>query len=445
MQGYIIAVTIFGIVYFLIIVGRKRFHIPIWASMLIGAILMLVFQVISLESALRSINLDVIGFLFGMFSIVTALDRSGMLKLIAIRMLARAKDVNSLLLIFVLGMGVLSAFLVNDTIALLGIPLIIYISKHIGIRPVVLLISLAFSISVGSTMTSIGNPQNLLIAIQSGISLPFTTFIVHLTIPTLINLFLTYMILRIYFRKDLSTVVIARTYEDKKLTMATAANPPDEESVSLSIIKNSHLAKTSSVILLLTIAGFIISEFLHLLHIANVGLSVIALLGAGALYILSGKDRKDIFKNVDYSVLVFFAAMFVVTSALWSSGAISTIMSQIPSPNPNNFIQSNTIISVVSIVLSQILSNVPFVALYNLVMLNNGFTGDAHTSQWMMLASASTIAGNLTILAAASNIIISDVAEAKGLKSFTFFEFLKIESLVTMVNIIIYYLFIVII
>jgi len=445
LQEYIIAVAIFGIVYFLIIVGRKLFHIPIWASMLIGALLMLVFQVISLEYALKSINLDVIGFLFGMFSIVTALDRAGVLKLIAIRMLARANNVNSLLLIFVLGMGILSAFLVNDTIALLGIPLVIYISKHIGIRPVVLLISLAFAISVGSTMAPIGNPQNLLIAIQSGISLPFTTFIVHLTIPTLINLFLTYMILRIYFRKDLSPVVIARTYQDKKITMATAANPVAEESVSLSIIKNSHLAKTSSVILLLTIAGFIISEFLHLLHIANIGLNVVALLGAGALYLLSGKDRKDIFKNVDYSVLVFFAAMFVVTSALWSSGAISTIMSHIPSPNPNNFVQSNIIISVVSILLSQILTNVPFVALYNLVMLNNGFTGDAHTSQWMMLASASTIAGNLTILAAASNIIISDVAEAKGLKSFTYFEFLKIGALVTMVNIIIYYLFIVII
>jgi Na+/H+ antiporter NhaD/arsenite permease-like protein len=443
-QGYIVASAIFGVVYFLIIVGRRRFHIPIWASMLIGAILMLVFQVISLESALRSINLDVIGFLFGMFSIVTALDRAGVLKLIAIRMLTRAKDLNSLLLIFVLGMGILSAFLVNDTIALLGIPLIIYISKHIGIRPVVLLISLAFGISVGSTMTPIGNPQNLLIAIQSGISLPFTTFIVHLTIPTLINLFLTYMILRIYFRKDLSAADTAKTYQDKRLTMTTAVNSINKNA-SLSIIENSHLAKTSSVILLLTIAGFIISEFLHLLHIANIGLSVIALLGTGVLYILSGKDRKDILINVDYSVLVFFAAMFVVTSALWSSGAISMIMSYIPSPNPNNFVQSNTIISVVSILLSQILSNVPFVALYNLVMLNSGFAGDVHVSQWMMLASASTIAGNLTILGAASNIIISDVAEAKGLKSFTFFEFLKIGSLVTVVNIVIYYLFIVII
>jgi Na+/H+ antiporter NhaD/arsenite permease-like protein len=195
-QQYI-AISIFAVVYALILVGRtRRYHIPIWVSMLIGAFLMIVFQVIGLESAFKSINLDVIGFLFGMFSIVTALDKSGVLRLVAIKMLARANSLDSLLMIFVVGMGILSAFLVNDTIALLGIPLIVYISKQVGIRPLVLLIALAFGISVGSTMTPIGNPQNLLIAIQSGISLPFTTFLFRLTIPTLINLFLTYFILR---------------------------------------------------------------------------------------------------------------------------------------------------------------------------------------------------------------------------------------------------------
>ena len=171
-------------------------------------------------------------------------------------------------------------------------------------------------------------------------------------------------------------------------------------------------------------------------------LSVIALLGAGVLHLFSGSDRKDIIKRVDYSVLVFFAPMFVVTSALWSSGAISMIISYIPTPNPNNIFQSNAIISAVSILLSQILSNVPFVALYNFVMLNNGFGGDSHISQWMMLASASTIAGNLTILGAASNIIIIDVAESKNVRTFTFFEFFKIGVLVTLANIVIYYLFI---
>src|SRR6185437_196485 len=214
MQEYIIASAIFGIVYFLIILGRKLFHIPIWLAMVIGAILMLGFHVISWDSAIKSINLDVIGFLFGMFSIVTALDKSGVIKLISVYMLAKAKNVNTLILIFVLCMGILSAFLVNDTIALLGIPLVIYISKYTGIRPVILLLSLAFSISIGSTMTPIGNPQNLLIAIQSGISLPFTTFITHLTIPTLINLILTSIILKIYFRKDLFNVDI-KAFQDR--------------------------------------------------------------------------------------------------------------------------------------------------------------------------------------------------------------------------------------
>ncbi|HEY6535125.1 MAG TPA: SLC13 family permease [Candidatus Nitrosocosmicus sp.] len=444
MQEYIIASTIFGIIYFLIILGRKLFHIPIWLAMVIGAILMLGFHVISWDSAIKSINLDVIGFLFGMFSIVTALDKSGVIKLMAVHMLAKAKNINTLILIFVLCMGILSAFLVNDTIALLGIPLVIYISKYTGIRPVILLLSLAFSISIGSTMTPIGNPQNLLIAIQSGISLPFTTFITHLTIPTIINLILTSIILKIYFRKDLLTVNI-KAIQDKYIVSKNIDSFDDKDFYSSFIIENPYLAKTSSVILLITISGFIISEFLHFFHIASVNMSIIALSGAAILYIFNNGSRIYILRNIDYSVLVFFVAMFIVTSSLWSSGVISMLMSYIPSPDPNNFIQSSTIISIISIFLSQLLSNVPFVAFYNLEMLHNGFAGDLHINQWMILASASTIAGNLTLLGAASNIIINDIAEYKGLKSFTFFEFLKIGFIITIINMIIYYLFIVII
>ncbi len=458
LQQPYIAIAIFAVIYTLIIIGRRtrRYHIPIWVSMLIGALLMIAFHIIDLESAFKSINLDVIGFLFGMFSIVTALDKSGVLRLVATKMLSKtSNDLNSLLMVFVVGMGILAAFLVNDTIALLGIPMVVYISKQVGIRPQVLLIALAFGISVGSTMTPIGNPQNLLIAIQSGISLPFITFIVRLAAPTLINLFLTYLILRMYFKKDLlllningsSTNQIQRRQVSNNAAITSISFNQESRSSSSSpsppiLIENPRLAKISSAILLITIAGFIISELLHFLHIANVGLSVIALLGAAALYLVSS-ERKDILRRVDYSVLVFFAAMFVVTSALWSSGAISMIMSYIPVPDPNNIPQSSAIISTVSIILSQILSNVPFVALYNFVMLNNGFAGDGHVSQWMMLASASTIAGNLTILGAASNIIIIDVAESKGVKAFSFFEFFKIGALVTLVNIVIYYLFLV--
>jgi Na+/H+ antiporter NhaD/arsenite permease-like protein len=114
-QQYI-ALAIFVVVYALII-WRRRVHIPIWMSMVTGAFLMLIFQIIPLESAFKSINLDVIGFLFGMFSIVTALDRSGVLKLLAIWILSRAKDLNTLLMVFIVRMGILSAFLVNKLVS----------------------------------------------------------------------------------------------------------------------------------------------------------------------------------------------------------------------------------------------------------------------------------------------------------------------------------------
>ena len=105
MQEYV-ALAVFGVVYALII-GRRRIGIPIWTAMLIGAALMVGLQVINVEAALVSVNLEVIAFLFGMFSIVSALERAGVLRLIAIKMLAIAKTPSKLLMTFVVGMGLL--------------------------------------------------------------------------------------------------------------------------------------------------------------------------------------------------------------------------------------------------------------------------------------------------------------------------------------------------
>lgn len=436
-----IAIGVLALVFFLIIARRKINNIPIWTSMLIGAGLFVGLQVISIEDAFKAINLDVIIFLFGMFSIVSALDRSGVLKYVAAKMLDKANgNVNSILLIFVVGLGSLSSFLVNDTIALLGIPLVIHIARQIRVRPTVLFIALAFGISIGSVMTPIGNPQNLLIAIKSGISLPFLTFMKWLVIPTVLNLILTYFILKVYFKKELR--VHNNVYNDN--TKITTAIRDNDEPSSINIITNPYLAKISVIIILLTIAGFIISEVLQFfLHTTYFSISVIAALGAIALYALSNNERREILYNVDYSVLVFFAAMFVFTAALWTSGLIPDIMSKIPNPVPdhNNIIRNNAIISIVSITFSQILSNVPFVALYNNVMISNGFNAD-DVSEWVMLAAASTIAGNLTIFGAASNIIIIEAAESRGVKAFSYNEFLKIGFTVTVTNLAVYYLFI---
>jgi Na+/H+ antiporter NhaD/arsenite permease-like protein len=449
--------------------------------MLIGAALMVGLQVIGIQDALKSINLDVIAFLFGMFSIVSGLDKSGVLKFIALKLISKAKgSTDSILFIFIVGMGILSAFLVNDTIALLGVPLIVQISRHSLFKsPRVLFLALAYGVSVGSVMTPIGNPQNLLIAIQSGIHLPFITFLKVLGIPTLINLFVDYFLLKFLCRKDLLLLAPTRTssskqtqgeqqrYSDstinnnnnnaivgrghnsknKPFIINNNANNPtntndniDDEISSASIVNDPTLAKMSSIIILLTISGFIISEVVsYFYNIRSLSISIIAMFGATALYAFS-KERREILYSVNYSVLVFFAAMFVFTYGLWSSGVIPGIITYFQAPNPNNIIQSNAIISTVSIIFSQILSNVPFVSLYDNVMIHSGITG-SHISQWMMLAAASTIAGNLTIFGAASNIIIIEAAESRKVKAFSYIEFLKIGVVITIINLCVYYVF----
>jgi Na+/H+ antiporter NhaD/arsenite permease-like protein len=449
-QEYI-ALGVFGLVYALII-GRRKFGIPIWTAMLIGAALMVALQVIGISDAFKAVNLQVIVFLFGMFSIVSALERTGVLQLVAAKMLARAKTPSQLLMIFVVGMGILAAFLVNDTIALLGIPLAVHIAKSAKIKPSLLLLALAFGITVGSVMTPIGNPQNLLISIDSGMPVPFLTFLFYLSLPTLANLFVTYLILRVYFRKDLPMILSNALTEAEVIGKDNNGGADHFFSSSLSSCNKMNndnnnyyyldrQARLAIYITVATLGGFIISEILHMLNVVNFDLSIVAILGATALYALS-QERTQILRKVDYSVLVFFAAMFVVTSALWQSGAVSIITGWLPNPSPLDKMQSLGVITSASLLLSQVLSNVPFVGLYNFVMVNSGF-GGTHTGQWLMLAAASTIAGNLTILGAASNVIVIEAAEARGVRAFSFLEFAKVGAIITAANIAIYYLFIV--
>jgi len=368
--------------------------------MLIGAALMVGLQVISIETAFKSINLDVMGFLFGMFSLVSALDMSGVLKTVAAKMLSKTNGHPDLILmVFVVGMGLLSAFLVNDTIAVMAIPLIAHISRQIEIRPLVFLIALSFGITIGSTMTPIGNPQNLLIALQSGIPLPFLTFVKVLGIPTIVNLFVTYFILKTYFKRDLvlSSAFPLNQHNQKQehqqqhqLQKPQKPHPTTRDNQKFhgyfpkhdptmfpghnkaettaekdnNVVVNPRLAKISIAVLHLTIAGFVLSETVQFVFhfVVDFSLSIIAMLGAIVLYALS-KERKETLSSVNYPILVFFTSMFVFTSALWSSGIISQMVSYFPTPDKHDLFQSNAVISAVSIALSQVLSNVPLLFL----------------------------------------------------------------------------------
>ena len=165
---------------------------------------MLFSGAIPLKDAYAAVNLDVIFFLLGMFSIVAALELSGLLEYLTLRMLQLAKSPQKALALVLFGMGILSAFLVNDTLALMATPIILGLARQMRLQPRVLLVTLALGVTIGSVMTPIGNPQNLLVALSSGMPNPMLDFLYYLLPPTLVGLSVSYLILRFYFRRDLA-------------------------------------------------------------------------------------------------------------------------------------------------------------------------------------------------------------------------------------------------
>ncbi|MBI5360696.1 MAG: anion transporter [Planctomycetes bacterium] len=397
---------------FILIAVRQvlRIKLQIWHIMLAGAGAVLVAGEITPVNAVKAIDIDVILFLFGMFVAGEALHQSGYLSHLSYKIFKRAGSIDHLILLIIIVIGGLSAFLMNDTLAIIGTPLMLYFSRAHKISPKILLLCLAFAVTTGSVLSPIGNPQNLLIAINGNIQNPFVTFFKYLAIPTFINLLLIYAALKLFYREHFHDELLNHYKEP---------------------IEDSGLAFLSRISLIIT-AVLILAKIL----IVSFGvkcdfrLTYIALAAAFPVVAFSPK-RFIVLKNIDWGTLVFFAAMFVLMRGVWDTGFFQEIMAEMKLNAA-----SLTGILFISIVLSQFISNVPLVALC-LPML---ITAGAGAKEMASLAAGSTIAGNLSILGAASNVIIIQNAEKQG-KTLTFWEFIRIGLPLTLVQAFVYWLF----
>lgn len=387
-------------------VGSLR--LQIWQIMTFGTILVLLLGEISPQEALAAINMDVLIFLFGAFCVGEALNRSGYLAWLGNRIVSRARDTDQLVLLVLFSTGILSAILMNDTLAIMGTPLVLDFSRKYNVSPKLMLFSLAFGVTTGSVMSPIGNPQNLLIAIDGNLDSPFVTFLRSLALPTFICLLIAYIVLKLFFREEFGKSTL--THSEEVIT--------DPELASASKMALSFL-------LILIACKIFLVEFLPAWDFS---LSWIALVSA--VPVLLNRKRVEILKNIDWSTLVFFVSMFVLMQSVWISGTCQELLARL-SPQ----LGSVSMILALSIGLSQLISNVPFVALYLPAMGSTVSQG-----QLMALAAGSTIAGNLLILGAASNVIIIQNAEKEG-KTLSFAEFSKIGILITILDAIIYFIF----
>jgi len=189
---------------FILIAVRKigHYNIKIWQSMTGGAFVVVATQQISGVDALKAIDLDVMLFLLGMFIIGQTLVASGYLYYMAYHLFGGLKSIQHLVLGILFGAALITALLMNDTLAIIGTPLVLRLAVEHKINSKLLLLTLAYAITIGSLMSPIGNPQNFLIACQGGLSAPFQTYFQALAVPTLINLWLTYLLLRLVYWQD---------------------------------------------------------------------------------------------------------------------------------------------------------------------------------------------------------------------------------------------------
>ncbi|MEM2535268.1 MAG: SLC13 family permease, partial [Candidatus Nezhaarchaeales archaeon] len=205
-------------------------------------------------------------------------------------------------------------------------------------------------------------------------------------------------------------------------------------------INNIRDALVASVLLIAVIVFLVVNDVMALLglpHIENRGF--IPFMVAAGGYLLVSNPR-DVLRRVDWGTIVFFMTMFITMSGVWRSGVLNSLLSLFM-PSKNTWPFDYFGITACSLVLSQLLSNVPFTKLFLDYMKTLGYT-PSDVNSWITLAMASTIAGNLTLLGAASNIIIIEVLESRYGETVSFKEFSKIGMIVTLVNIAVYTIFI---
>jgi Na+/H+ antiporter NhaD/arsenite permease-like protein len=409
--GISLAVIIGGLL------ARSRFRrLPFWAVMAFASFIVVAGGLVPVDGLGQAVDIDVILFLIGMFSIVSLAESSGLLDAVAYWFLARVGSVWRLFIVLSIVFGLLAAVTVNDAVAVLGTVMVGSIARVAGLGLEPFLFMLAFSVTIGSVATPIGNPQNVLIAVQSGMKAPLLSFLRVLLLPSLINLLVVPLVLFRWFK-----------ISDKKLELLVI---PGEA------IRNRRDAMIAAIGLTSVVALLLANDALSIAglpHVENIGF--IPFIVAAATYIFVS-DPRGILEKVNWGTIVFFIAMFITMKGVWSSGLLQPLVAVLMDKKLYG-LEGIAAISVGSLALSQLLSNVPFTQFFIQYMKTIGYT-PSDVWAWLVLACSSTIAGNLTLLGAASNIIIMEVAEERYSKSLGFKEFAKLGTIVTAINMAIY-------
>lgn len=362
---------------------------------LVGAAALVAFGAVSQEQAFASIDLGTLLLLAAMMVINTNLRLAGIFQLVGNRLLRLAKTPRALLGLVVLSSGVLSALFLNDPVCLLFTPLVVELCLRLRRDPIPYLVGLATAANVGSVATITGNPQNLIIGQFSGI--PYLAFLGALGPVAVVGLLICWLVIMAVYPAEFRG----------RLESVRALPEPR--------VYRPLLRRTTLVVLLLMVA-----------FIAGVPVASAAAIAAGAL--LVSRLRPGKLLDIDWDLLAFFAGLFVVTGAIEFSG-VSEQLFAAAAPVLHGGVAP---LSLVTAGLSNIVSNVPAV-----LLLRPEIPSLPNPDQaWLTLAMASTLAGNLTLLGSAANLIVAEVAAERGVR-LSFTAYLRAGTPITILTILV--------
>ena len=379
-QKEIVATVIFAITYVLIS-GRQLKILPLNrpAAALLGAVLMVSTGVMTPERAYRAVNFDTLVLLLGMMLISAYLYLAHFFEWAADVVLNFSRTPQRLLLYLTLTSGILSALLVNDTICLMLTPLVVAVIRRGRLPLLPFLIALATSANIGSVATLVGNPQNMIIGHFSHIS--FSEFARSLAPAAIVGLAINFGIVSLGFHNVLRGVVISR---------------------------EPHAIPKLDRGLFAIVCVVFVSIFACFL--AGLNLAWTALAGAVLVMVVARRDTHEVLKLVDWHLLVFFAALFVVVEGLSDTGLPDAIYRHLQPMFGSQVTAQAWNLTWFSVAGSNIFSNVPFVLVAGKWVPH--FADPA--LMWKVLALATTFAGNLTIIGSVANMAITGV---RGLRN----------------------------
>jgi Na+/H+ antiporter NhaD/arsenite permease-like protein len=362
------------------------------------------------------IDWDVIFLLLGMMIIVSVLRQTGVFEYVAIWAAKRANGSPlRIMILLVLVTAVASALLDNVTTILLIAPVTLLVCDRLEINPAPFLIAEVFASNIGGTSTLVGDPPNVIIASRAGLT--FNDFLVHMMPIVIIVMVVFVALLPRLFRGS---------FDVNPERVADVMALDEREA-----IRDPGLLIKCGVVLVLVFAAFIAHGVLHIEP------SIVALLGAGALIVISRSERSDYLSGVEWETLLFFVGLFVMIGALVKTGVVDQIAHAATEATGGNAVLTVMLILGVSAPVSGVIDNIPYVATMAPIVseLAKGIHDPAHSQAlWWALGLGADFGGNLTAIGASANVVMLGIARRAGYP-ISFWEFTRKGAVVTAMSI----------